>query len=261
MSAHPSVSMLTRCWESIDDLLKGLSADQWSTPSLCPAWDISGVVIHLVAVEEMLLGSAPSDFAENLPFDQVVTASQDMASLDPTALLARFRDVTAQRRHELESLDADGFDTAVMTPVGPGTYGRFMNVRVFDNWVHEQDMRLPLGQPAHEDGPAAERSIDEIEMSLPYIVGKRIGLADGMSITFELTGPVERMMSLRVDGRATPIEPTTAVDVMVTCDSTTFALLACGRVDPEGPISDGSIQWSGDDHWGATAARNLRFTM
>lgn len=261
MAAHHSVDMLDTCWTSIDDLLSSLPADQWSSASLCPAWDISGVVIHLVAVEEMLLGSPPSAFADNLPFDRVVTASEEMSRLDPAALLDRFREVTAARRAELAALGADGFETAVMTPVGPGTYGRFMDVRVFDHWVHEHDMRLPLGLPAHESGPAAERAIDEIEMSLPYIVGKRIGLPDAMSITFELTGPVERLMSLRVDGRAAPIEPTTDTDVVVTCDSTTFAMLACGRIDPDAPISDGSIQWVGDEHWGSTAARNLRFTM
>jgi hypothetical protein len=38
-------------------------------------------------------------------------------------------------------------------------------------------------------------------------------------------------------------------------------LLACGRIDPEAEIAAGTISWSGDDEWGAQAARNLRFTM
>ena len=50
-------------------------------------------------------------------------------------------------------------------------------------------------------------------------------------------------------------------DVTLTTDSLTFMLLACGRIDPEGPISDGRITWTGDDAVGAHAARNLAFTM
>ena len=40
-----------------------------------------------------------------------------------------------------------------------------------------------------------------------------------------------------------------------------FMNQACGRVDPEVPIADAEITWSGDDALGARAARNLRFTM
>ena len=259
--SHPSVQNLRRCWASIDGVLAGLDEDRWTTRSLCPDWDISGVVIHLVAVEEMLLGADPSEFAERLPFERVGTASAEMAALSPGELLDRFRAVTVARGDELDHLGPAAFDTPVMTPVGPGTYGRFMDIRVFDHWVHEQDMRRPLGLPGHLDGPAAERSIDEIEMSLPYIVGKRIALPDGRSIAVHLTGPVTRSMYLRVDGRAGATGPIEDPDVSLTADSTTFALLACGRIDPEQAIDEGAITWAGDDEIGARAARNLRFTM
>jgi hypothetical protein len=104
-------------------------------------------------------------------------------------------------------------------------------------------------------------AIDEIHRSLPYIVGKKIGLQDGMSITFELTGPVHRSMHLVVDGRAGLVDSLTGADVTLTADSTTFALLACGRIDPQGAIDDGRMVWSGSGEWGDRAARNLAFTM
>ena len=49
--------------------------------------------------------------------------------------------------------------------------------------------------------------------------------------------------------------------IVLEAESTTFALLACGRIDPEQAIADGAIRWSGDDEIGARAARNLRYTM
>ena len=113
-----------------------------------------------------------------------------MSSLSSAQLTEKFASVTAARRAQLSAMSDDDFATPVMTPVGPGTYGRFMNVRVFDFWVHEQDIRTPLELPGHEGGPAAERSIDEIRMSMPYIAGKRVGVPDGDSLRVHLTGPV-----------------------------------------------------------------------
>ena len=44
-----------------------------------------------------------------------------------------------------------------MTPAGPDTYGRFMRVRIFDCWMHEQDIRRAVGRPGHVEGPAVDR--------------------------------------------------------------------------------------------------------
>jgi uncharacterized protein (TIGR03083 family) len=185
----------------------------------------------------------------------------DTAGLDPDRFLDRFRAVIADRRRELCGLTESELALPSLSPVGPGTYGRFLSVRVFDFWVHEQDIRTPLQLPGHEAGPAAEMAIDEVERSLPYIVGKKIGLPDGMSITIELVGPVRRAMHVAVRGRAGLVDRLEAPDVVLRSDSTTFALLACGRIDPQGPIDDGRISWSGVANWGDAAARNLAFTM
>ena len=136
-----------------------------------------------------------------------------------------------------------------------------MAVRVFDFGVHEQDMRRPLGLPGHESGLAAEIAIDEIEGSMGYIVGKKIGLEEGQSIRFTLTGPVEREICMLVEGRAGQVPSLDSATTDVTVDSTTFALLACGRIDPQAAIDAGAISWSGDAEIGDRAARNLAFTM
>ena len=173
----------------------------------------------------------------------------------------RYRDVIAVRGDELAAMSDDDFDLPCMTPVGPGTYGRFMDIRVFDFWVHEQDVRVPLGLPGHENGPAAAAAIHEIEMSLGYIIGRKVGLPDGTSITIDLTGPVDRVFHVVVDGRAAQVAALESADVTLHTDSTTFALLACGRIDPQEPIDDGRITWDGDAEWGERAARHLAFTM
>ena len=256
-----ALANLRRCFTSIDDLLAGLTDAQWAVPSLCPAWTVRGVVGHLGGVEHMLLGEEPGSMTETIPFAKVGEWLAEVEGATNDEFLARFRAVVSARRAELDRYTDEELERPSLTPVGPGTYGRFMAVRVFDFWVHEQDVRVPLGLPGHESGPAAEMAIDEIHRSLPYIVGKKIGLEDGMSITFELTGPVRRTMHLVVEGRAGLVESVDAADVTIRADSTTFALLACGRIDPQGPIDDGRITWSGPQEWGDRAARNLAFTM
>ena len=261
MNSRPAVDQLARCWASLDDLFDQLGDDQWATQSLCPDWNVRGVMVHLGAVEHMLRGKPPGSMAEALPFHEVGEWIEQVASLSDGELLERYREVIAARREELAAMSDDDFDLPCMTPVGPGTYGRFMDVRVFDFWVHEQDIRVPLGLLGHEDGSAAETAIHEVERSLGYIVGRKIGLPDGKSITIDLTGPIDRMFHVVVDGRAAQVDAIVAPDVTLRTDSTTFALLACGRIDPQGPIDDGRVTWDGDAEWGERAARNLAFTM
>ena len=64
-----------------------------------------------------------------------------------------------------------------------------------------------------------------------------------------------------MDGRAGLVDHLDSADVTVNADTTTFIMLACGRIDPQEQIDAGRIAWSGDDDWGDKAARNLRFTM
>lgn len=261
MNTRPAVENLAMCWSSLDDVFDQLTDDQWSTQSLCPDWTVRGVMVHLGAVEYMLLGEPPGSMPDSLPFEKVGEWMQQVATLSDRDTLGRYREVVDGRREELAAMSDAEFDRPCMTPVGPGTYGRFMDVRVFDFWVHEQDVRVPLDLPGHESGPAAEMAIAEIEASLGYIVGRKVGLPDGKSMTIDLSGPIERTFHVAVDGRAARVDSLVDPDVTLHADSTTFALLACGRVEPQGPIDAGRVSWEGDAEWGDRAARNLAFTM
>jgi len=260
-SHSDTLTNLELCVASLEDLLPALTGEQWETPSLCPDWTVKGVVTHLAGVEHMLSDWRPVDAATPLPFGEVVAFTTEVEGLPGDEILARWREIMGIRRGQWAELTPTDMDTECMTPVGPATYGRFMAIRVFDHWVHEQDIRRPLGLAGHESGPAAEMSIDEIQGSLGYIIGRRVGLPDGMSITIELTGPVKRTMHVVVDGRAREVPELERPDVTLTTDSTTFALLACGRIDPGTEIGAGRVTWTGDDRWGDATARNLAFTM
>jgi uncharacterized protein (TIGR03083 family) len=243
-----------------NDLCSRSSDEQMATQSLCPDWDVRGVITHVIGVESVLDGWAPSvdvppPFEELAPFEAEVTA------LDRDAFAARIAEITASRLAHLESLDPAVLDEPSITPAGIATYGRFLQIRLFDLWVHWRDIAIPLGDPTDDSGFAAETALQEVDDAIGYIVGKRIGLPDGKSVVFHIRGGVDRDIAVVVDGRATRVDSVESPDVEVTADVETFVMLAAGRIDPRERIDAGRISWAGDEQWGEMVAGNLAYTM
>ncbi len=256
-----TINNLDACWNSVVDFLSNITDQQWETQSLCPAWNIKGVAAHMVAVEQVLSNWVPTGLDTPPPFqdgEEHFGAAMKMSGGDLVAHMQRTFDV---RRANLAETTDEDFQTESMTPVGPSTYGRFMAVREFDFWMHERDCRTPLSLETDNGGPTAEMALNEVHLSIGYIVGKKIGLTEGQSIHFDITGAVDRDIYVVVDGRATETDALDHPTLTLHCDSMAFMNQACGRIDPEIPIAGGQISWSGDEELGAHAARNLRFTM
>src|SRR6185312_13604963 len=131
-----------------------------------------------------------------------------------------FRVITNDRREALKSLSGEEWDAVTMTPAGADSYGRFMRIRVFDCWMHEQDIRDALALPATAEelaGPAARIALDEIVASMGFVVGKRGRAPEGSRVEIELTGLLPRTIRVAVDGRAAVVDdfggaaPTTTI--------------------------------------------------
>lgn len=263
-------SALTACYASMEALCADLSDAEWQAQSLCPDWTVRDVVSHVTGIEAVMAGWLPDDDQTPPPFQKAAeflreagadSDHSDGVRVDNGRYLTVVGAIYDRRRRDLAALADTDLQRPSWTPVGPGTYGRFLAIRVFDFWVHERDITTPLGRTTDDTGPAAELALAEVANSLPYIVGKKVGLPDGTSITFNLTGPIARELSIAVDGRAKTVDRLDSPDITVTTDSTTFIQLACGRIDPQLTIDSGAISWAGDGVWGERAASNLRFTM
>ena len=252
---------LGQSYTAIENLCAVMSPAQWQAQSLCPDWTMREVVGHLASVEQMLAGWRPGHADELPPFDRVAAFAQRTAALDDAAFAACVAQTFGQRRADLAALGEEDLARPSWTPVGPASYGSFMAVRVFDFWVHERDITTPLGLPTDDADARAELALAEVERSLGYIVGKKVGLPDGRSIVFRLTGPLRRDLYVAVDGRAKVVSYLDHPDVELSTDSVTFVQLACGRIDPQEQIDAGRIRWTGDHELGDRAARNLRYTM
>lgn len=241
-------------------LTHDLDDQQLAAPSLCPGWSVRDVITHVLAVEVALDGWQPTTDAP--PFAAVGTITGELDALDRDAFAARADAIVASRLTDLAGRPAAVVDAPSFTPAGPDTYGRFLQIRVFDQWVHARDIARPLGLDAPgPDGLLAETAVSEVAAAIGYIVGKKIGLPDGASIVFHLTGGVVRDLAVEVDGRARVVPAVESPTVEVTADADTFVMLACGRIDPDAEIAAGRITWVGDAEWGERAARNLRYTI
>jgi uncharacterized protein (TIGR03083 family) len=254
ISAHEALFSTYTGW--CDDF----GVDDLSTQSLCPDWDVRGVIAHALGVETVLDGWTPS--TENPPpFGKMGDFAAELADLAPDALAARIATVTAARLDHLRSLGPEAADEPSITPTGVRTYGDFLRIRVFDLWVHAHDIAIPLARPLDLGRVTAELALEEVAGAIGYIVGKKVGLADGRSVVVHVTGDVERDLAVVVDGKARSVESVADPDVEITADVETFVLLAAGRIDPQERIDTGRITWSGDAEWGERMARNLAYTV
>jgi len=245
----------------METLCADLSEAEWTAQSLCPDWNVRAVVNHVTSIEAVMAGWLPADTVTPPPFEKGGEFLRAAADLDSVGFVELVRATYDRRRRDLAALSSEDLERPSWMPTGPGTYGRFLAIRVFDFWVHERDITTPLGRATDDTGVAAELALAEVENSLGYIVGKKVGLPDGKSLAFHLTGPIARELNVLVDGRAKRVERLEHPDAEVTTDSTTFVQLACGRIDPQSRIDAGAISWTGDGELGERAARNLRFTM
>jgi uncharacterized protein (TIGR03083 family) len=271
-SASALKGQLDEVWNSLATVGVSLGDADWDAPTSCPGWPVSAQYAHVVGTESMLLGRPNPEVIPDRPdhvrndigtFNEAWIVS--LASESRESVLARFAEVTSARRAALAAMSEQDFAADSWTPIGPSDYRRFMQIRVFDCWVHEQDVRFAIERPGHEIGPVAEQSVDEIVRALGYIVGKKAGAGPGSSVRISLTGPLERAIEVAVvDGRARVIDavdgpPTTTLAL----SSTAFTRLASGRVDAATVLAGdfGGVTIAGDSDFGERIVTSLPFTI
>jgi uncharacterized protein (TIGR03083 family) len=252
---------MEQCYDAIDSVCARLDGFQWRAQSLCPGWTARDVVAHLGMMERVLAGWLPGSAEELAPVDRIAPYEEEVAALDDTAFARRITEIFGARRTDLASLTASDLARPSWTPIGQKTYGQFLEIRIFDFWVHERDITTPLRWITDDGGPRAEIALGQVTGSIGYIVGKKVGLPDGASIVFHLTGPIHRDISVVVDGRARQVASVPNPTVELTTDSTTLIQLAAGRIDPQEQLDSGVVRLAGDRDLADRAARNLRFTI
>ncbi len=270
---EPVIANLEAIWRDIVDMCDGLDSTQWHTATDCPGWSVHDNVAHMIGTERMLMGeqtSAPSG-AGDKPYvrNDIGRANERWIDAyrgwDGTKLLDEFRSVTARRLDQLRALTPADWDREGFTPEGPGPYRQFMEIRVFDCWYHDQDIREALDRPGLLEGVIADASVERIvRKALGYVVGKKAGTPPNSTVVFDVIGnpPVTATIAVPPEGRAkliadAPTEPTTHI----TLDRRTFARLAGGRWDGAQARRMGAVRVEGNQALGNRVVDHMAFTL
>ena len=266
-----TVAALDEVWSSITELLVSLNDAQWSLPSPLPGWDVQDNVAHIVGTEAMLLGIENPDI--EIDRDELPHVQNDIGVFNelwvqylrmrqPNEVLSVFEEYTGARLAALADMSIEEWDAESFTPAGKDTYGRFMQIRVFDCWLHEQDIRDAVGVPGHQAGLAVEVTLDEMATAMGFVVGKRAGATDGQSVTFELTddGSVVRTFHVTVDGRAAVVDQLEGdATSVVRLPVGVMTRLCAGRVELA-ELRE-RVELAGDPDLGDRVVAALRYTV
>ena len=270
MSDQEIVDKLEQVWGSIAAVCQPLSERDWKRATDCPKWSVQDHVSHIVGTESRLAGRPVPDHTPQ-DMDHV---HNDIGRgneiwvdfLRPRSgaqVLEAFRDVTAARLQRLRAMNADDFSEPTQTPVGPGTVRDFMVIRIFDCWVHEQDIRRAVGCPGHLEGPVVVHSMDRMVRAMPFVVGKKAAAPDGSTVVFEITGAAGRSVAVGVGGgRAAFLDsPPAAPHVRLTMDVETFTCLGNGRWEGSQALARGRVDIDGDRELGERIVAGMNFMV
>jgi uncharacterized protein (TIGR03083 family) len=266
-----ATAALAETWGSLAEVCHELATSEWLLPTECPGWTVQDQLGHIIGVERTLQGEDPPTWDEPLG-DHVKNdfAAQNekwiaaRRSLAGAAVLSEFREVTEARLAALDRLSGEEWAKVGFSPVGEVPYTEFMNVRVFDCWVHEQDTRLALDRPGGSGGLASGIALGRVQTAMPFVVGKKAGAPEGTVVRFEIDGPGDdaRQFDVGVEGgRARQLTAGATPSVTLAFSSIDFTRLGCGRTTADEVESAGGIGLHGDAGVGRAvlAAMNFMF--
>jgi uncharacterized protein (TIGR03083 family) len=170
-----------------------LDDEQWSTPSRCQGWSVKDVVSHLVTVNEfwaISIGSgvsgSPTRYLES--FDPVDTPAQlvdAVRSQTPAETLERFVQSNESLASVVGSLDEVSWSAPAEAPPGHLAIRLVVLHALWDSWIHERDIVMPLGLPTVDEG-------DEVFGSLVYVAALgaafRVLSGSGRTACVEVSG-------------------------------------------------------------------------
>jgi uncharacterized protein (TIGR03083 family) len=169
--ADPSVPLL-RQRRRVASVLGELDESQWTSRSRCDAWSVRDVVCHLIGTDQYWavsiakgLAGEPTRYLES--FDPVSVPEQmvdAMRTMTSAEVLARFVEGVDGLASVLDGIDEEKWSMLAEAPPGHVALRSVALHALWDAWIHERDIVLPLGlDPVVED--------DEVAACLVYAVG------------------------------------------------------------------------------------------
>ena len=272
MAGEPNhtVASLDQTWRTIAELCVGLDEAGFLTPTDLPGWTVKDVLSHILGTERSLRGEMPPDIearGEHVRNDLGAFNERWVDSLRSSTgaeVLAQFREVTAAQAADRYRLTAEELAAPGPTVFGEMALEQWLNVRLFDSFSHEQDIRRALGRPGNMDGEAARRAVLRGVSVLPRAVGKAAReMPDGVRVETVVDGVVGGRWVVVVTGGRGALEDAPldgGFDAGLRADADSFLRLVWGRVTPEAAEHDGGLVLSGDAGLARRVAAGLNIT-
>ena len=172
--------------------LEALDAAAWTAPSRCTAWTVADVVAHLrwgTGVGLELVRRVGTRSGERLfaAFDPTATPEAELAPLrgiDRAEHLAVIRTGTAAILAAARELGARGVEDEADTPLGWVPWPLAVNHLLWDSWLHERDVLVPLGRAADPD-PLEVHLVGSYQLVILGAVLSRFGVSATVDLRLE----------------------------------------------------------------------------
>ena len=175
----PAVPLM-RQRRRLASLLGALDDERWAAASRCEGWSVQDVIAHVVSVNQFwafsigaALGGEPTRFLT--AFDPVTTTVElvdAVRSQSPAETLGHFVETNEAIGDAVAGLDDDGWSMLAEAPPGHVPLRAVVLHALWDAWVHERDVVLPLGlTPVEEPDEIAGCLIYVAALSPAFVVG------------------------------------------------------------------------------------------
>lgn len=215
MSLHPAapedLPALTAAYaqtiQAISDLGHSLRPGDAERETACPGWTVRDQFAHIVSLEAWVQGEEAPDLdlsdRPDVKEGIGVIVERFLASRRDRSLeeLLEELDFLASSRVQHLQAESTSPEDAAAGPFGPTTLLGLTESRLFDLWVHEQDIREAIGRPGNLDSPAAAHVVRLLFDALPRIVARTAKVPAGHAVILDLSGPVVGRAGARVEER------------------------------------------------------------
>jgi uncharacterized protein (TIGR03083 family) len=219
-----------------------------------PGWTVADIVAHVTSIERAQLGRvdpAHEPDWDALPhaasaFGRITEVPVDLRrSWSRGEVLQELDATMANREVALRALWAADPQQLVMNPLGAMMpLGEMLAMRVFDTWVHEQDIRVAVGDPGHLDSAAAHMAAGRMRGALGFVWAKKVDAPTGATLAVRVTGPGVSFTDAVVrstDGKGRVTDQVAEPTVSLTMSFPDYVALTCGR-GPADVVIDGDAE-------------------
>jgi len=268
-STRDTIAKLEQVWRSVEKLCESFTEREWKLPTDCPGWTVQDNVAHLIDYESrMMQRQPPAHTPPKRPYMKNELGRRNEIWIDwyrsksGAEVLEAYREIIAERLRVLPALTPEQLRAVSPVSSRGEVLERHLQRRVVDCWAHEQDMRRATSRPGHQVVPVVDHVMARMLAEMGTVVGRQAEAPAGSTVVFDLTGPYQASLALRVeDGEARPCDEAPALPtVRLSLDSETFSCLVFGRWEADKVLESGRVLFGGDRQLGYRIVRHMVVT-